>query len=180
MGLQFSKIFDSNPSSPLSFHPDVINFLPGGLSLTHGPAFGRWENIKTISNDSASPLKWNKKITKKVGYTKQKMSSIEHNWKISTSVSMESGALTTLIAKCQFSLSAEYSGQSVNTEQEEWSEATEVEESIEMTIQPHGKVYIWQYNLGLGKEAVLFCRDLKITKTSTRPTDIPLPHSNSN
>ncbi len=31
-----------------SVHPDILNFLPGGLSITKGPAFGIWENIKTI------------------------------------------------------------------------------------------------------------------------------------
>ncbi|MGH0180473.1 UNVERIFIED_CONTAM: hypothetical protein FKN15_004086 [Acipenser sinensis] len=145
--------------------------------LSQGSAFGRWENIKTISNESAQPLNWTKKITKKVGYTKEKMSSMEHNWKISMSATYQAGDLTAAFAKYQFSLSAEYGGRSINTEKEDWSEATEVEESIEMTIQPNEKVYIWQYNLGFGKESVLFCRDLKITKTSTPPTEIPLPPS---
>ncbi|MGH0189263.1 UNVERIFIED_CONTAM: hypothetical protein FKN15_035158 [Acipenser sinensis] len=105
------------------------------------------------------------------------MSSMEHNWKISMSATYQAGDLTAAFAKYQFSLSAEYGGRSINTEKEDWSEAMEVEESIEMTIQPNEKVYIWQYNLGFGKESVLFCRDLKITKTSTPPTEIPLPPS---
>ncbi|MGH0170751.1 UNVERIFIED_CONTAM: hypothetical protein FKN15_071502 [Acipenser sinensis] len=179
-GVQYYKCTNFNTNQDpdtFSFHSDVVNFLPGGLSISQGSAFGRWENIKTISNDSAQPVKWTKKITKKVGYTKEKMSSMEHNWKISMSATYQAGDLTAAFAKYQFSLSAEYGGRSINTEKEDWSEAMEVEESIEMTIQPNEKVYIWQYNLGFGKESVLFCRDLKITKTSTPPTEIPLPPS---
>ncbi|XP_061445136.1 uncharacterized protein LOC133366258 [Rhineura floridana] len=161
-----------------SFHGDVVNILPGGLAVTHGSSFGKWEALKTISNDSNTSIVWDKKITKKVGYTKQKMSSVEHNWKISLSASYQSGALTEAIAKYQFSLTAEYGGKSVSTEQEDWSEATEVEESISVTLQPGEKMYIWHYQLGLGNESVLFCRDMKFTNNSTPPTDNPLPPSN--
>nr|XP_028559464.1 uncharacterized protein LOC114582539 isoform X1 [Podarcis muralis]XP_028559465.1 uncharacterized protein LOC114582539 isoform X1 [Podarcis muralis]XP_028559466.1 uncharacterized protein LOC114582539 isoform X1 [Podarcis muralis] len=101
-----------------SFHRDVVNMLPGGMAISQGPAYGKWEAIKTISNDSNTPIVWNKKITKKVGYNKQKMSSVEHNWKVSMTASYQSGALTEAIAKYQFSLTAEYGGKSVNTEQE--------------------------------------------------------------
>lgn len=160
-----------------SFHADVVNFLPGGLGITQGISSGQWEAVKTITNDSSSPVAWNKKITRKVGYTKQKMSSVEHNWKISISASYQSGALTEAIAKYQFSLSTEYGGKAVNTEQEDWSEATEVEESISVTLQPDEKLYVWQFQLSMGKETVLFCRDMKFTNNSTPPTEIPLPPS---
>uniref|UniRef100_A0A671M8P1 Uncharacterized protein n=1 Tax=Sinocyclocheilus anshuiensis TaxID=1608454 RepID=A0A671M8P1_9TELE len=139
-----------------SVHPDVINVLPGGLSVTKGPAFGIWEDIKTITNDSITPVTWQKRINKKVGYNKEKMSQITHNWKIATSASTESGALSGLIAKCQFSFSAEYGGSHVSTENESWNEATE-------------------YKLGLGQEPVLFCRDLMIDDEPNPPAKIPLP-----
>ncbi|XP_043094883.1 uncharacterized protein LOC122345119 [Puntigrus tetrazona] len=111
-----------------SVHPDVLNFLPGGLSVTKGPATGMWENIKTITNDSSTPVTWQKKITKKVGYNKEKMDQITHNRKIDASVSIESGELAKLIAKSQLSFSAEYGGSHINTENESWKEATEEEE----------------------------------------------------
>ncbi|XP_060112276.1 uncharacterized protein LOC132584421 [Heteronotia binoei] len=157
-----------------SFHGSVVPFLPGGLAINEGPAFGRWEAIKTISNDSNSPIRWSKKITRKVGYNKMMMNSVEHNWKISMSASYQSGALVEAIAKYQFSLSAEYGGSAVQTHREDWSEATEVEESIEVTLQPRSQLYVWQYQLGFGNEPVLFCRDMKFTDASTPPATVPL------
>ncbi|KAJ6651867.1 hypothetical protein lerEdw1_015972 [Lerista edwardsae] len=179
-GAQYFRCTDLHQSSEAvtySFDADVVNFLPGGLGITHGISFGRWEALKTISNDSNTPITWNKKITKKVGYTKKRMSSVESNWKIHMSASYQPGLLTELAAKYQFSLSAEYGGKSVNTLQEDWSEVTETEESISLTLQPQEKVYVWQYQLGLGQESVLFCRSMKFTNDSRPPTEIPLPPS---
>lgn len=180
-GIQYHKTDNLNKdtySDTYSIHPDVLNFLPGGLAETHGPAFGKWELIKTISNDSETPLTWEKKITRKVGYTKSKSSSVEHNWKVSMSTTYQSGALTEAIAKFQFSLSAEYGGKSVNTEDESWEEATEVSESVSLNLQPHAKMYMWQYKLGFGKEDVLFCRDMIVNADPNPPTSIPLPSVN--
>ncbi|ROI52170.1 hypothetical protein DPX16_3440 [Anabarilius grahami] len=162
-----------------SVHPDVLNFLPGGLSVTKGPSFGTWENIKTISNDSETPVKWTKKVTKKVGWNKEKMTQITHNWKISASGSIESGALAGLITKFQFSFSAEYGGSHVSTEKESWNEMTEVEEQLTFELKPKESVYLWQYKLGLGEESVLFCRDLKIDDDPNPPTEVPLPPAQS-
>ncbi|XP_051762710.1 uncharacterized protein LOC127519203 [Ctenopharyngodon idella] len=171
-GTDLSK---DNPIGVYSVHPDVLNFLPGGLSVTIGPSFGIWENIKTIFNDRKSPVTWTKKINKKVGYNKEQMTQITHNWKIAASVSNESGDLAGLIAKCQFSFSAEYGGSHVSTENESWNEMTEVEEQLTFELKPQERLYLWQYRMGLGKEQVLFCRDLKIDDDPNPPTEVPLP-----
>ncbi|ROL41916.1 hypothetical protein DPX16_1821 [Anabarilius grahami] len=162
-----------------SVHPDVVNFLPGGLSVTKGPVFGIWENIKTISNDSNTPVTWQKKIIKKVGWNKEKMTQITHNWKIDTSASAKFGELSKLITKMHLSFSAEYGGSHVSTENESWNEMTEVEEQLSFELKPNESVYLWQYKLGLGEEPVLFCRDLKITKDPNPPTEVPLPPAQS-
>ncbi|XP_054849572.1 uncharacterized protein LOC129339006 [Eublepharis macularius] len=162
-----------------SFHETVVPFLPGGLAVVHGACFGKWEVIKTISNDSDSPITWNKKITKKVGCNKSKMKSVENHWKIGMTASYESGALAESLAKYQFSVSTEHGGSSVQTESEDWSDATEVEESVNVTLEPKSQLYIWQYQLGLGREPILFCRDMKFTKDATPPTTIPLPPSSA-
>lgn len=175
-GTNFNK---DDCTAVYSVHPDVLNFLPGGLSVTKGPAFGVWENIKTITNDSKSPVTWQKKINKKVGYNKEKMSQITHTWNIATSASVESGALSGLIAKLQFSFSAEYGGSHVSTENESWDEATEVEEHLTVELKPHESLYLWQYKLGLGQEPVLFCRDLKIYDEPNPPSEVPLPRAQS-
>ncbi|XP_051762703.1 uncharacterized protein LOC127519199 [Ctenopharyngodon idella] len=174
-----SFIFKNLCTGVYSVHPDVLNFLPGGLTVTIGPAICIWENIKTITNDSNTPVTWTKKINKKVGYNKEKMSQITHHWKIDTSASIETGALAKLIAKFQFSFSAEYGGSHVSTENESWNEMTEVEEELKFELKPNESLYLWQYRMGLGQEQVLFCRDLKITSDPNPPTEVPLPPAQS-
>ncbi len=177
-GVEYCKGADFAKDDDLvvySVHPDVVNFLPGGLSITRGPAFGRWESIKTITNNSDTPMTWQQKIIKKVGYNKEKMTQITQNWKITPSVSIQSGDLTGLIAKWQFSFSAEYGGSHVHTKKETWNYATDVEEQLSFELKPHKSLYLWQYRLGLGDEPVLFCRDLIISNEPNPPTEIPLP-----
>ncbi|XP_077053704.1 uncharacterized protein LOC143706044 [Siphateles boraxobius] len=157
-----------------SVHSDVLNFLPGGLSITNGPAFGKWVKTKTVSNDSLTPVTWQKKI-KKVGYNKEKMSQITHNWKIEASATISSGKLAALISQYQFSLMGLYGGASVDTELENWNEETEEEEILSFELKPNERLYLWQFQLGLGSEPVLFCKDLKITDQPNPPTDVPLP-----
>ncbi|XP_022532108.2 uncharacterized protein LOC111193922 [Astyanax mexicanus] len=179
-GVQYHKTADLKEdtyANTYSFHPDVLNFLPGGLAETQGPAFGKWDLIKTITNDSKTPVTWEQRITRKVGYTKSKSSSIEHNWKVSMTTTYQAGVLTEGISKYQFSLTAEYGGAHVRTENENWEEATEMEEKVTLTMQPNEKVYFWQYKLGFGQKDVLFCRDLKFKDDPNPPTEVPLPPS---
>ncbi|KAG9466788.1 uncharacterized protein [Eleutherodactylus coqui] len=180
-GIQYvrSKNFNTDENSEtFSFHPSVVNFLPGGISIIEGPSYGEWKCIKTINNDSQTPIEWKKKIAKKIGYDREKMSSIEHNWKVSATISAKTGGLTALIVQSQLAMTTEYGGSKVNTEKENWSDATEIEETITATIQPRKSIYIWQYELGMGKKPVLFLRDMKILDTSDPPTDVPLPPAN--
>ncbi|KAM8934004.1 uncharacterized protein RCH25_004374 [Pelodytes ibericus] len=177
-GIQYYRCtnFNSNADGEcFSFHPSIINFLPGGLALTHGPSFGVWECIKTICNDSATPVTWTNKINKKVGYEKEKMCSMEHNWNVSSTVSADTGGLSSMITKAQLSVTASYGGSSVNTDRENWNQTTETEETISLTLKPNEKVYIWQFQMRLGKDPVLFCRDMKFNDESKPPTENPLP-----
>ncbi|ROI52169.1 hypothetical protein DPX16_3439 [Anabarilius grahami] len=181
-GVEFCCTIDlsnNDHTNVFSVHPDVLNFLPGGLSVTKGPSFGIWENIKTISNDSNTPVTWTKKIIKKVGWNKEKMTQITHNWNIAASVSIGTGELAKLIANLQFSFSAEYEGSHVSTENESWNEMTEEEEQLTFELKPNESLYLWQYRMGLGKEPVLFCRDLKIDDEPNPPTEVPLPLAQS-
>ncbi|CAM4618692.1 unnamed protein product [Leuciscus chuanchicus] len=146
-----------------------VEYYKGGLSITNGPAFGKWVNIKTVTNDSPTPVTWQKKITKKFGYNKEKMSQITRNWEIAESASISAGNLAGLIAKCQFSFSAEYGGASVNAKKENWNEVTELEEQRSFELKPYERLYVWQFQLGLGSEPVLFCRDLKISDKPDPP-----------
>ncbi|KAG9342696.1 hypothetical protein JZ751_016133 [Albula glossodonta] len=129
---------DQNSYS-ISFHKDVINFLPGGLTITRGPAFAMWESIKSIHNDSSSDIEWIKKIVRKEGYAKEKMSSIEHGWEVSASMS---GDITALLVKAHLGLSAKYGGKSVDCSKENWTKATEEEETIKLTLKPNKKIFV--------------------------------------
>uniref|UniRef100_A0A8B9LBD6 Uncharacterized protein n=1 Tax=Astyanax mexicanus TaxID=7994 RepID=A0A8B9LBD6_ASTMX len=177
-GVQFYKIGDLKDKdkniNTFSVHSDVLNFLPGGLAVTHGPAFAKWELIKTIANGSDTPMSWEKRITRKVGYTKFKSSRIERNWKGSVSETYQTGTLIEKIAKFQFALTAEYGGAHINTENESWEEATEVEEKVNLTVESNKRICVWQYKLGFGKEDVLFCHDLVINNGPNPPTYVPL------
>ncbi|KAL1277351.1 hypothetical protein QQF64_024024 [Cirrhinus molitorella] len=177
-GVEYCKGADLEKDDDLkvySVHPDVVNFLPGGLSITRGPAYGRWEKIKTITNESDTPLTYQQKIIKKVGYNKENVTQVTHNWKLTPSVSIESGRLTEIIAKLQFSFSAEYGGSHVHTKKETWNHAIEVEEQLSFELKQHKSLYVWQYRLGFGDEPVLFCRDIIIGNEPIPPTKVPLP-----
>ncbi|KAM5152081.1 uncharacterized protein ACMZJ9_010335 isoform 1-T4 [Mantella aurantiaca] len=177
-GIQFTRCTNFNKNTEaetFSFHISIYSFLPGGLAIAKGPSFGEWVCIKTICNDSHTPVEWVNKVTKKAGFEKGKMSSMENNWKVSANVTAETGGLTTLIAKTQFSLIAEHGGCNTNTEKENWNEAIEVEETLKLTLNPHQKVFIYVYQMGLGREPVLYCRDMRILDSPIPPTDNPLP-----
>ncbi|TFJ97677.1 epidermal growth factor-like protein 8 [Platysternon megacephalum] len=103
-----------------------------------GASTGSWNCIKTLHNDSNSSISWSNKVTRKVGCAKHQMSSIEHNWRISTEMSLRARELTKLITQFQFSLKAQYGG----TEQEDWNKAQEEEESIQVTLEPKKNLYI--------------------------------------
>lgn len=171
----YKSFINANLAAVYSIHPDLVSFLPGGLALTRGPSFGGWECIKTLSNDSDTPITWTHAVARKVGFAKEKVASVGRNWKVGTSASLGAGELTAAVVKAQFSLSAEYGGSSVKTEKEDWTEAREEEETFQATLEPKQSLYMWQYRLGLGQEPILFCRDIKFTKDPTPPATIPLP-----
>ncbi|KAJ6651800.1 hypothetical protein lerEdw1_016477 [Lerista edwardsae] len=159
---------------PFVVHPDVASFLPGGLALTHGPAFGAWECLKLISNATDLPMPSSHEITRQVGYSK-----LASSQRFSVSGSLDAESLAIALLQSQFALPAAYGGVGLRTEQEEWEEVAEEGEPLRVILQPRQKLYWWQYRLGLGKETLLFCRSLKVTRSPTPPTHIPLPPADS-
>uniref|UniRef100_A0A8C5MMH4 Uncharacterized protein n=1 Tax=Leptobrachium leishanense TaxID=445787 RepID=A0A8C5MMH4_9ANUR len=176
-GVQYSRCTNFNTNErgeTFSFHPSVIGFLPGGLGITHGPSAGVWNYIKTIRNDSQDHITWTDKVSVKQGFDKEKMLPVENNWNISPSVSGVPGRLATLLTKSQFFLSTSYGGFSVNTDRENWNSLSVDGETVSILLDPGQEVYVWQYSLNLGSEAVLFCRDLKFEAPTECPTENPL------
>lgn len=161
-----------------SLHRDIINFLPGGLAITQGKAFGHWQLIKSITNPSSTKLSYTKEVSVKKGFQKEKFSSIEHHWDISLSYTYSTGGLSAAFAKSQFSMSASYGGSKVDTTTEIWDEASTVKETVTFELLPGKSGYLWQYVLGFKKASkindVLFCRNLRFTDSNTPPTIVPL------
>ena len=167
---------DEDPAT-FSVHKSVLNFIPGGMAQTYGKAFGYWHNIKSFANETDATVDWERTITKTVGFNRSEMSSIEHNWSIKIGANYRSGLLSEAISKHQFSLKAQYGGKSVNTKQQQWSNMSEVSETLKLPVPPHSAVYIWQYQMGFGQEKNLFSPNLKITEDSN-PPDKPAMYFN--
>ncbi|XP_071978380.1 uncharacterized protein [Engystomops pustulosus] len=177
-GIQYvrsTNFHENTNTETFSFHPSVINFLPGGVGVSKGPAYGEWVCIKTIVNDIKMLEPCQQQIPKKIGYEKEKMSCIEQNWSVTSEVSEETGGLTKAICKSQLSLTAEYGGCSVDTEKEDWSDATEIKETLDVYLEPDEKTYIWAYQLCLGNDPVLYCSDIRVLDDANPPTEVPLP-----
>jgi len=152
---------------------NVVNFLPGGVADTHGKAFGYWQLLKSIKNDSDSTADWEKTVKEKVGFELKKMSSMEKNWSIHAGATYNNGYLTEAFSKFQFNLDIQYGGKAVNTSSENWSQTTEVSEKLLLHILAGETVYVWQYQMGFGDEINLFCINLVLTDTATAPVDPP-------
>uniref|UniRef100_A0A8D0GVC7 Uncharacterized protein n=1 Tax=Sphenodon punctatus TaxID=8508 RepID=A0A8D0GVC7_SPHPU len=169
-GLRGHLVSRAGSEETFPIHPDVAAFLPGGLALSHGAAFGAWECVKIISNELDVPLPGTHEITRKVGFAQKALP-----WKVPAGGSLEVGALTTALLQSQFSLPSAYGGLGLRTEQEEWEEAAEEGEPLRVILQPRQKLYWWQYCLGLGTDPLLFCRSLKVTRSPVPPANVPLP-----
>lgn len=153
---------------------DVINFLPGGLTINNeGPAFGRWEKIKSNGNDGSAPFHWEQQIKIAFGFNRKKLRSEEHHWDVDTTVTQKVGDPIASLASAEISLSLGYGGKEVSTTEEEWREWTETTEKIDSWINPGETVYVWQYRMGLGEKKFLYCRDLKLTNSNIPPTGPP-------
>ena len=175
-GLRFHHATDLERDSGgenLPFHPDVTKFLPGGLSVTEGLTYAKWECIDTIRIDTRA--KRTLKVETKRGYKKEVLSSVEHNWNVRGSVTQNLGTLTEQIFKSQLSLSTSYGGKSLDSTKEEWSEEYTESDELEFDVEPGKTQYIWQYVLGIGKKTVFFSRHRRITDSPTMPDEVPIP-----
>ena len=127
-------------------YPDVINFLPGGLSISFGTAYARWELLKCFDNSSATAVQCSQPIPKKVGYNRALFHSLEQNWSISTSVSMATSYnpnfLIQALLQKQFQLPKSYGGTELETSQEDWREEHTANEEIALCLAPRQLAYI--------------------------------------
>ncbi|XP_061447074.1 uncharacterized protein LOC133367182 [Rhineura floridana] len=172
------QLWDNFSGEFFSFHPSVLSFLPGGLGLAKGPAFGAWELLKTLHNYSNVPITKLQGVFRKVGCARDKLADVGCGWMVaSLPDSPEVGSVAMALAKAQFALPSQYGGVGLNTEQEEWRDTCEKEETLQLTLQPEEVAYVWQYRLGLGKEAILFCREIAVTHSCDPPSEVPLPSS---
>lgn len=163
----------SGPGEVLPVPAAVASFLPGGLALVHGAAFGAWECIQRLENDTDGPLPGSYELSRPVGYVEQKWA----DWTFSPAGAPAPTDLAGALLRAQFALPPAYGGLGLRTEQEEWEAAAEEGEELRIILQPRQKLYWWQYRLGLGARPVLFCRSLKVTRSLAPPDLLPLPRS---
>lgn len=176
-----SDLDNSSNARKYFVYPDLIDFLPGGISLNFGTASPRWELLKCFTNSSDTALDWTESVSETVGYNKSEFTSLEKNWSVTSEVSMgtsfEAGFLVQSAIEMQFSLSGTYGGASIQTSQEDWSEEHTNTEEVSLHVDSKETVYLWQYRLGFAGAAksLLFCRDIAITKDPKPPSGSPLP-----
>ena len=77
--------------------------------------------------------------------------------------------------KRTFYFPPEYGGLAVDATKEDWSDATEVEESLSVIIPSTKHVYVWQYVLGIGDQVVLYTKHVKKTETDSEPQNVTAP-----
>ena len=56
-----------------------------------------------------------------------------------------------------------YGGSCVNSENESFEEAKKEEQKINLTVPAHGKVCIYQYEVGMGNKAYFFSKQIEFT-----------------
>ncbi len=168
-----------------SFHNSVLNFVPGGVAITMGTAFGVWEPARQpIENTSNATITRVITVSTKIGRKEEIFHSVQHNWNVKASASteikggIELWKLTEATLKQQFSFEASYGGQLVDTTKEDWSEEHTEERKDTVTVEPGESVYFWRYTLGFKKGEIahdaLYCGGaLKITKTEDVPENKP-------
>ena len=77
--------------------------------------------------------------------------------------------------KRTFYFPPEYGGLAVDATKEDWSDATEVEESLSVIIPSTKHVYVWQYVLGIGDQVVLYTKHIRKTKNDIEPQNVTVP-----
>ena len=164
-----------------SFCKSVVEFIPGGMSVTMGPVYGQWEIVergkveRVIENSTTE-------ITFKIGVKKGLSFSIENNWNLKTGVKTEETAevgikgLGKAAIKTEFSLEKSLGGTVVNVSDCSWEEEMTIKKTtIDIgRLEPGSEYFIWQYVLGRKNIGVLVCPFIwEITSTSTPPTKSP-------
>ena len=90
--------------------------MPGGLAVIAGPTFGQWKLLRTVGNMKTEPLVFNESISRKTGYKKDIIHSVQHNWQIGAQWQKEGSAgltiekVFTASLKKMFSFSITYGG----------------------------------------------------------------------
>lgn len=160
--------------------PAMLDFLPGGLAFCYGSPTHGWQLLKSFENSSNAKLS-SASITKTVGFSESAFHSLEEKWNVTNSVSVGTAFQKDFLIKAsiqaQFSLSTQYGGASVETNQADWNEQQSTTESIVLDIGPGVTAYIWQYRLGFAgmPDSFLFCRDIAITNSNKPPVTGRLP-----
>ena len=180
IGVLFTRTDDLSKAGWYSMiYPNLVDFLPGGISANYGAAMPKWVLLKSFTNSSKKMvITWSEKINKTVGFNKTIFKSLEKSWSVNAEALMgtnfEASLLVKKVLTQQFKLPPSFGGVGKQTEQEDWSEAYTTVDEISVSINPGQTVYVWQFRIGFRDSSdVLFCRDLQFTNSPVAPTALP-------
>ena len=155
------------PFSPVVSAPNdgVRNFLIGGLTAKQGGKTSiLWKSVSgafpfcnTSSNTGSSVAapKVSESIT--VGFVKGSTKSIEKNWSVTSTISVETGGIGALVASAHAELSTTFGGASVKTQSKEWSTQNTTTINIDEGKQVKGGQCIgyWQGQMYINDKLVM-------------------------
>ncbi|XP_077170519.1 uncharacterized protein LOC143825956 [Paroedura picta] len=73
-------LWDNFSGNFFTFHPNVLSFLPGGLGLAKGAAFGAWKLLTAVHNYSDLPVTKSHRLFRKVGLAKERLADVVDSW----------------------------------------------------------------------------------------------------
>ena len=150
----------------------VVDFLPGGIAVSMGAVVGKWELLLSIDNRGKQTEHVSEKtIEEVVGYKKSAINTEQHHWNCKTELKKQLG---NELAKVHLSLSAEYGGYLLNTNQQDWTEETRITTKHTFNVAPGESSHVWHYKITMGgKTDVLNYDSITITGSPNPPTHIP-------
>lgn len=158
----------------------VRDFLIGGLTAKQGgktsvvwkSVSGAFPFCNTSQGTEAAAPKVSEEIT--VGFVKGSTSSIEKNWSVTSTVSVETGGIGALIASAHAELSTTFGGASVKTKSREWSTQNTTTVQLDEGKQVKGGQCIgyWQGQMFINNKLVM-TTGIYFTDTASPPEQKP-------
>ena len=168
-----------------------LNFGPlkacfGGLGiLTHSFSLPfSWVLLKSFKNLSKDVFKCEKMVKVTVGCKRMEMTEmLQELWSIKMmAMKYKLGLLVERMFKTQLCLPMEFGGMMEAPAKKDWwlmkkrwCDAVGEDGPVTAEVTPGSAVFVWQYQIGLGDQTVVFTGEMMTTTTCDPPTECPFP-----